>query len=169
MAQKKNITTAAPSETIAQDPVVDAPTPVEDTVEKRFEALLSKVVTLTGELKEVQGELKALQKEYSKVVKTHAKKGKKVATKRAPSGFAKPCKISKELCAFFNLPEGSEKARTDITKMLNQYIKENKLQDANDRRNIVANEALCKLMNLKPTDQLNYFNLQTYIKQHFNA
>ena len=43
---------------------------------------------------------------------------------RQPSGFAKPVKVTKELCEFMNQTEGTEIARTEVTRALVFYIKE---------------------------------------------
>ena len=87
--------------------------------------------------------------------------------KRAPSGFAKPALISKELCSFLGQPEGTEMARTEVTKHLTSYIKEHNLQDSVNKRKIVPDAKLKKLLNLSPSDEVTYFNLQKYMKVHF--
>ena len=51
------------------------------------------------------------------------KKSKKGNVKKEPSGFAKPTLISNELCDFLSKPNGTEMARTEVTKYLTQYIK----------------------------------------------
>ena len=88
-------------------------------------------------------------------------------TKRAPSGFAKPILISNELCSFLGHPEGTEMARTEVTKQLTSYIKEHNLQDANNKRNIIPDTKLAQLLKSNPEDQITYFNLQKYMKIHF--
>lgn len=145
--------------------------PQSDSVVTKFDALNKKLASLFTSIKEVQTELKTLEKEYGKVLKQCTKKGgKKSTTKRAPSGFAKPCKLSKELCAFLNLPEGTEKARTDVTKLLHEYIKTHNLQAEKDKRTIVPNDSLRKIMSIPDNaDKLTYFNLQTCIKHHFDS
>ena len=86
---------------------------------------------------------------------------------RGLNGFAKPSKISPELCSFLNVPNGSEMARTEVTKHLTSYIKEHNLQDQANKRRIVPNAALKKLLNLSADDEVTYFNLQKYMKVHF--
>jgi len=87
--------------------------------------------------------------------------------KRQPSGFAKPALISNALCNFLGKPEGTEMARTEVTKYLTQYIKNHELQDQENRRKIVPDAALKKLLNVKDSDEVTYFNLQKYMKVHF--
>ena len=91
--------------------------------------------------------------------------------KRAPSGFAKPTKVTKELCEFMDKPEGSEIARTEVTKALVNYIKSNNLleQSENSTNKIVPDQKLKILLGIKDDelDKLNYFNIQKYMNKHF--
>jgi len=121
----------------------------------------------------VVSDLKKLHKTVQKHMKDSNKKrrNKKLADpnrpKRAPSGFAKPTVISSELCNFLGKPEGTEMARTEVTKFLTQYIAEHKLQDQKNRRKILPDKPLQKLLNANSNDEVTYFNLQKYMKVHF--
>ena len=88
-------------------------------------------------------------------------------TKKKLSGFALPMAISDDLCKFMKEPIGTKVARTDVTKYLVKYVKDNKLEDVNNRRIIKPNEELDRLLSSKPDDEITYFNLQTYINHHF--
>ena len=54
---------------------------------------------------------------------------------RKPSGFAKPTYLSPELCTFLNVEKGTELARTEVTKRILQYVKDNNLQNQSNGRN----------------------------------
>jgi chromatin remodeling complex protein RSC6 len=100
------------------------------------------------------------------------KRKRKTATpadgvKRTPSGFAKPALISDELCSFLGKPSGTEMARTEVTKHITSYIKENNLQNAANKREIAPDAALKTLLNIGKDDTLTFFNLQKYMKVHF--
>ena len=84
-----------------------------------------------------------------------------------PTGFAKPSLISEALCKFLNKPNGTKMARTEVTIKLNRYIKAHNLQNPANKKEIKADSALTKLLNLKKDDDLNYFSLQKYLKDHF--
>jgi chromatin remodeling complex protein RSC6 len=165
-------TTPSPVVETPAQPVVDTPAVSEDVAQSRFVTILEKLVSVANVVKELTNEVKTLQKEYVKNVKSASKRTRKSpaannGVKRAPSGFAKPARLSDELCAFLGIPAGSERARTDVTRMLNEYIKTHKLQDDQDKRRIKPDEALKKIMNIKDDVPLTYFNLQTHIKHHF--
>lgn len=141
----------------------------ENMVSQKFATMTENLTTLAATIKEMQAVLKVLQKEYTKVSKTASKKTRsaKTGVKRSPSGFAKPTGLSDELCDFLGLPHGTQKARTDVTRLLNEYIKKNSLQNTDDKRQISPDASMKKLMRLKDGDKLTYFNLQTFIKHHF--
>jgi hypothetical protein len=48
-----------------------------------------------------------------------------------------------------------------------QYIKNNDLPDKDNKKIIKPNNALKSLLNVKPTDEVTYFNLQKYMNRHF--
>ena len=50
---------------------------------------------------------------------------------------------------------------------LKSYCKDNNLQNLDDKRIILPDKSLQKLLRIKKSDQLTYFNLQKYMKVHF--
>ena len=162
VVQEKVETPAAPA-AVATETVVE-------TVEvDRFAAVLEKLQEFANGLKETIAHVKLLQKEHVKLQKQTTKKTKKVATggQRTLSGFAKPSQLSDELCEFMGVAKGTSMARTEVTRMINEYIKKNNLQDASDKRHILPDAKLKKILNLGADDKLTYFNLQKYMKHHF--
>jgi len=130
--------------------------------------LAAKITAVLAAIKDIQVTFKVAQKEFDKLNKTKAKADKKRANARtSPSGFAKPTKITDELCAFLALPKGSELARTEVTKRVNAYVKEHTLYKADNKRIILPNATLKKLLGCSDTDEINYFNLQSWMKKHF--
>ena len=115
-------------------------------------------------------DFKALQKRSEREFKTAAKASSKRRAKnaqRAPSGFVKPTLISDHLAEFLSKPKGTLIARTEVTREINAYIRANKLQDPANGRKINPDAKLKKLLSLKATDELTYFNLQRYMSPHF--
>ena len=101
----------------------------------------------------------------SKIIKS-AKKKKSVKSNKV-SGFEKPTPISDELAKFVGEPTGTLMARTAISKKIHEYVKSNNLQDEKNRRIIVPDAKLKKLLKTGPNDTLSYFNLQRFLKVHF--
>lgn len=162
--------TPTPTPVENETSVVSPDTPVVEV--DRFLVVLERLQRFATEIKDTISIVKTLQKEYQKAQKTSSKKTKKSApttsTKpRTPSGFAKPTKLSDDLCNFLGVATGSQMARTEVTRVINDYIKKNALQDVNDKRTIVPDSKLLSILKLGEGDKLTYFNLQTYIKHHF--
>ena len=141
----------------------------ENEFTEDFAKLLKNVSCMKTQLTEFNQNIKTLEKgikkkmkQIDKILQKTKSKGNKKAT-----GFAKPAYISKELCHFMKLKEGSIMARTDVTKYLIQYIKDQKLQDTNNKKVIKTDNKLKTLLNIKPTEQVTYFNLQKYMNKHF--
>jgi upstream activation factor subunit UAF30 len=87
---------------------------------------------------------------------------------RQPSGFANPTRISKELCEFMDKPTDTKMARTDVTKYIIQYIKENNLQDPKNAKVIQPNKKLTTLLKIdSKSEVLTYFNIQRHMNKHF--
>jgi chromatin remodeling complex protein RSC6 len=141
-------------------------TPVaEKSIE--FLAKLQQIGTLLSALKV---EYRTLEKQWSRDLKSAQKLGskrKRKAGNRAPSGFVKPTRISDELATFLEKPAGTELARTEVTREINVYIRNNSLQDAKNGRKINPDSKLASLLKLKKGDELTYFNLQKYMSPHF--
>lgn len=88
------------------------------------------------------------------------------------SGFQKPVKISTELSKFTGWSENELRSRVDVTKYICDYIATNNLQNPEDKRQILPDSKLQKLLGFNPekTDKpLYYYGIQTYLKNqnHF--
>lgn len=140
----------------------------DKTGENILNLLVDKVNNLATQLKEAQNLIKLLAKEYDKQQKVIDKVQKKRQNaKNSPSGFAKPNKISNELCDFIGVPYGTEKSRTDITRFINAYVKEHNLNKPDNRRFIIPDAKLKAILNVKDGEEINYFILQKLISHHF--
>ena len=136
--------------------------------ENALQSIIEKVNTFVVMGKELQGQLKVLSKDWDKQQKIIDKVQKKRQNaKNSPSGFAKPNKISDELCDFIGEPRGTEKSRTDITRFINAYIKEHSLNKPENKRFILPDDKLRKILNVDAKEEINYFILQKLISHHF--
>ena len=70
---------------------------------------------------------------------------------------------------FAGWPEGEHKSRVDVTRAICKYIADHKLQKESDRRHILPDETLTKLLNYSPAvgKELTYYSLQQLIQPHF--
>ena len=143
----------------------------ESTTELLFNKLVNQFQDVQLLMKTLHLNLKVLQKEVLKEQKDSKKKSdkKKSDKKRLPTGFAKPSPISNSLAEFLNLPTGSELARTDVTSKVIAYVKEHNLQNPENKKQILVDNKLKQLLSVKDEDVVTYFNLQTYLKNHFSS
>lgn len=158
---------AAPAkvEVEAAAPAVEA----EASVSSSYTAILTQLQSVQSTIASLRAQVRELEKQHARELRTanKANKRRKPATDRTPSGFRKPTTISDELAAFLGKPVGSVLSRTDVTREINAYIREHKLQDSGNGRNINPDAKLKKLLKLKAGEELTYFNLQRYMSPHF--
>ena len=173
-AKSKAKAKATPAVVAAAAPAVpvaaSAATPAPPSLTEDFSQLLAHLAALRSQLTAVTAQVRTLQKRSERELKNALKANKKRQRKagnRAPSGFVKPTKISKELASFLGKPQGTEMARTEVTREINAYIRAHNLQDPKNGRVIRADSKLRKLLKLNKEDELTYFNLQRYMSPHF--
>jgi chromatin remodeling complex protein RSC6 len=121
-------------------------------------------------LRGVTRRIKALQTSTARVVKQKQPS----ARKNNNSGFLKPVQISDAIAKFTGLHADQLHSRVEVTKHLCQYIKDKNLQNPADKRQIVADPALSKILgyDVKKDDKpLTYYRLQSLLKNnnHFPA
>ena len=139
-------------------------------MEDHLNTLLENLQTNLTNCRDSIAKVKALKKEWVKLDKKGNKKVKKSQEgSRAPSGFAKPTHLTPELCKFLDIPQDSMLSRTDVTRKLNVYLKANNLQNPKNKKEILPNDDLKKLLKLEKGVVLTYFNLQKYMKHLFVA
>ena len=141
-------------------------------IQSSFNTIKDSLTLFKMQISTTQQQLRILEKDIKKELKNSKKNSKKVFVKgtKAPSGFAKPTKVTKELCAFLEKPEGTEFARTEVTKSLINYIKSNNLQNKQtDGTRIVPDNKLKILLNIDDEEisNLTFFNIQKYMNKHF--
>ena len=140
--------------------VVDVPKP---TVSDQFDSVIDRLTEQMTSMKTLLVEVKSLKKEAIKPVKL--KKVKKERDPNKPPPFTKPVEISPELRKF--LKHEGDISRTAVTQKMYAYIKEKKLQNPEMKRQFVIDKPLAKLFTVDEKTSMEYFKLQTHMKQHY--
>jgi upstream activation factor subunit UAF30 len=134
---------------------------VEKKVAKKTKAAGMKVA------KKVVAKAKAAEKKVIKKVTAKVKAVKKTVAKkvkRAPNpAFMKPMQISDDLAKVVG---SKPMPRTEVTKKLWDYIKKNKLQDEQNRREINADENLKKVFGGK--SKVSMFEMTKLVNKHLS-
>jgi upstream activation factor subunit UAF30 len=138
-------------------------------VTEQFASVLNSLSGLKSYIRALEAQVKFVEKSVRKQMKQLERESKKNKNKgnRKASGFAVPTKISNDLCKFMGKPEGFQMARTEVTKYIINYIKSNNLPDKKNKKVINPDTALKSLLDIKPTEEVTYFNLQRYMNKHF--
>lgn len=173
-SKKTTSTTTSVEAAPAPTPVETTPTVVaeETTVSltEEFDAVYTQFSSMRTQMTALASALRQLQKRCDRELRAANKKAVKKRAKngnRAPSGFVKPTGISKELATFLGKPAGTEMARTEVTREINQYIRAHNLQDPANGRRILPDKKLRSLLKVGDSDELTYFNLQRFMSPHF--
>jgi len=149
-----------------------------DSVLEEFDSLLSvldaeiEVLRKTPKcggvkfLRSLVKQVKLIRANSARVMK---KKTKTERKNPSNSGFLKPVNISTEMAKFTGWNPTEPRSRVEVTKYICDYIKENNLQNPDDRRQIRPDPKLQKLLGLKGKEDhgLKYYSLQTHLKRHF--
>jgi len=151
--------------TVEDDPIDNS------TLFSQFDSIVDSLALFRGQITTIQHQIKHLEKNVKKELKQLNKQVVKNKNKgnRKPSGFAKPTKVTDELCEFMNRTQGSEIARTDVTKALIEYIRTNGLQYKDNNQVIIPDEKLKVLLGINEGDEVTYFNIQKYMNKHFKG
>lgn len=138
-------------------------------INEQFANLLNSLSSFKSQISMLSAQVKSIEKNVKKQMRQLEREVQKNKNKgnRKASGFAVPTKISSDLCKFMGKPEGSEMARTEVTKYIIHYIKSNNLPDKEKKKVIKPDNALKSLLGVKSTDEVTYFNLQKYMNKHF--
>jgi len=168
-----SLSSAAPANVVtstSSDVSVSTPSDSSSALLSLYSDYSSKLQAAHATWNTLRSEFRLLERQTVRELKNAQKASQKKKRKtgnRAPSGFVKPTLISNELAGFLGKPEGSEMARTEVTREINKYIRTNNLQDKENGRKINPDKKLTSLLKLKKGDELTYFNLQRYMSPHF--
>ena len=146
-----------------------------EEIEKSFDGLSSSVEKELSALKEDKNhnvsvrflkslcrQLKTLKADCFRLL---SRKVRKTSTRNGNSGFMKPVKISVEMAKFCNFKPDQLVSRVDVTKAICNYVKDNNLQNKEDRRQFNPDAKLGALLEVK--EVLTYYTLQKHIQKHF--
>lgn len=148
---------------------------IVDPMVRQLSTMAELLETLAKTSKSLTTEMKVLTKDVNKLraSKMGGKKVKRVVdpeNPRKPGALEKPVPISDELAEFLDLTKGEMYSRQSITQRINKYVKDNELQNPENRRYILLeSEAGQKLKTLlrDPDQPLTFFNIQRYLKDHY--
>ena len=143
----------------------------EVRLETEVKNVTTRLLALREALSELVTESKRLEKKAARVQKLADKRRRRKAVAEGEEGkparisiFQIPTNISPALCAFMGRAAGSQESRSNVTKFITTYVKEQNLKNKHD---INPDAKLRALLNVKDSDKLTYFNLQKFLNVHY--
>ena len=177
---------AAAAAPAAAAPTVVSSTPVEQvaapagavapatTLEADLKSVAARLNSARELLAALVSDVKKLDKRVHKEIKDARKRRRRSAPvegaegaeakPRALSIFERPVQVTAELCKFLVKPVGTLMSRSEVTKGVNNYVKEKNLKNKHD---ITPDASLKALLAIPDGDSLTYFNLQRYLNRHY--
>lgn len=145
--------------------------PEEVRLEQEVKSITARLLAVREIVSELISESKRLEKKAAKTQKMADKRRRRKAPVEGEEGkpvrisiFQVPVNISPALCAFLGRPSGSQESRSNVTKFITAYVKDNNLKNKHD---INPDTKLRSLLGIKEGDKLTYFNLQKYLNVHY--
>ena len=174
-AASTTVAAAAPVAAPVASTTVAAPAATEEVEEVRLDAevkaVTSRLLALREMVSELVTEAKRLEKKSTKLQKVADKRRKRKAPVEGEEAkparvsiFQIPTDISPQLCAFLGRPAGSQESRSNVTKFVTTYVKEQNLKNKHD---INPDAKLRSLLNVKADEKLTYVNRQKYLNPHY--
>ena len=176
---------SSPIETIIETPILVEETVTESQQQHKLSPL-EEILAIMDEQEQAQREfqnaynhLNTLARNLKKAVQKFSKKeSKRGSARRArrladgetrkPCGFEIPTSISDQMAIFLGKEPGVQIARTEVTKAIAQYIRENNLKHPEKKRVIVPDAKLGAILGEGAKDEnLNHFSMNKYLTRHF--
>ena len=141
---------------------VEIATPMEE-VNTKTEVTMDTVLAKIEEINQLSKWLQKYGKQYIRK-NTRGQKRRNVGdNEKSKSGFAVPVTVSEPLALFLGMKLTDEIPRTEVTKRLTAYIKENDLQIEGNRKNFTVDEALSQVFNVPQGTTTNWFEMQKFL------
>ena len=116
-------------------------------------------------LTSLQTEIKALRKDLRKIKQLlEDPSGEKAKARATNNGFNKPQDVSDKMRAFLKLGAEDKVSRSQVTKLINEYVTEKGLKAG---QQITLDATLKDLLAPPEGTQITFLNIQKYINPHY--
>ena len=129
---------------------------------------MATIESLSADIASLRSDVKSLAKLIRKV-RNHQEDptGEKAKSRTRNNGFNRKMEVTDTLKEFLGLDASGTVSRSDVTRRVNKYIKENDLKHPDNGRVIVMDEKLTKLLSPPEGEQITFLNMQKYISPHY--
>lgn len=137
------------AEQVATDVVAEVQMTEEEHLEEQFSTLLESFKEFSKSVRDTmttfQSELRSLAA-MSKKLRRRTRK--RTRGNKTPNGFTKTVEVSPELLKFCGKPSGTQMSRNEVNNFIHTYIRENNLQNPENKRQIVPDSKLKKILDM---------------------
>jgi len=139
---------------------------------EQLEELYKKLKELSKEATQCATAVKTIMAQVERERKTAVSTAKKGGDPRDPktkkSGLETPVELSDVMCEFLGIEKGSKRVRNDVKSEIRAYIRNMKLQNPDNKREIIPDKKLKTILHgYKDGDDLTYWTMETYLKHNF--
>ncbi len=138
------------AEQVATEVVEEVSMSEEERFEQQFTSLMESfkefAKTVRDTMTTFQSELKTLASQSKKLRRRTRKKGTR--GNKAPNGFTKTVSVSADMLKFCGKSSGEQMSRNEVNQFIHTYIREHNLQNPENKREIVPDSKLKKLLDL---------------------
>jgi len=134
-----------------------------DDVNTKTEVTMDTVLAKIEEMNQISKWLQKYGKQYIRKNTRGQKRRNTGDNEKSKSGFAVPVTVSEPLALFLGMKLTDEIPRTEVTKRLTAYIKENDLQVEGNRKNFTVDQALSQIFNVPQGTTTNWFEMQKFL------
>lgn len=131
-------------------------------------ATMATIETLTADIASMQKDMKALIKLVRKI-RNHQEdpEGLKAQERSKNNGFNRPQKITAALASFLDVDPSEMLSRSEVTRRINKYIRDNDLKHPDNGRVIIMDDKLKTLLSPPDDIQISFLNMQRYLSPHY--
>lgn len=147
------------------DKVIAQMTDLNASVMKRLDTIGEKLEGVAR----LETSMKALLKLVRKIARVQDDPtGEKAEKRKANNGFKKQQKVTPDMAKFLGLKDKEPTAsRSEVTTAIYAYVREKNLKDPENKRHIVLDKTLSKLLDPPTGEDVTNTNIQRYLSKHF--
>ena len=137
----------------------------ESDFDLKFEELREALRQNYIEQKRLMTEMRELITEHKKEIGLTAKTGNRSGSTKH-SGFNKPEPIPAPIKALLKIKEDAL-PRSQVTALMYKYFTDNKMYNPETKKEIIPNQKIKEIFGMKEGDVINFYNLQTWLKNAY--
>ena len=130
------------------------------TLDEQFKNVCTDIQKISATARHLQLTVKELQR--------HVKNACKPKKVKKHTVMHDPMTVSAELLKFLKKPADTKMTKSETMKAVSTHIKENKLQNEDNKRQFTPDKKLAKILKMNPIKSITFVELNKYLSHHFS-